>query len=317
MAGGANFRKIALSDIDDAPAATFALEEICAAGHAIDFLTENRDFHIRFSTSGPRRVAEHTHDTIQISIPLGSTIASADWRAGDGALKHALARRGHALIIPAQQRHAIAWKNRARFVNIHLAAKTTSDERQGFLRRVARLGEAHVIDDPFLTRLGEIIVLHAARNNGLDEAALVGFRMIIETHVMHPYGASSADAAASSSIAAPMEDSKGLALSGLKKITAAIKGDLTRQWTVDELAGTLGLSAGHFSRNFRRSTGASPRQWLIRQRVDAAMDRLLETREPISEIAIACGFAEQAHFTRTFTRMVGTSPGAWRRRHRA
>jgi AraC family transcriptional regulator len=319
MAGGEHFERDVLAGGNDAEAAAFALEEIDAAGHAIDFLTANRDFHIRFSTSGPRRVAEHTHDTIQISIPLGSTIASADWRAGDGALKHALARRGHALIIPAQQRHAIAWKNRARFVNIHLAAKTTTDTRQGFLRRVARLGEAHVIADPFLTRLGEIIVLHAARNNGLDEAALDGFRAIIETHVMHPYGA--ADPAVSPSLAAPAEDkvddNRGLARSALKKVTAAIKGDLSRAWTVDELAGTLGLSAGHFSRSFRRSTGASPRQWLIRQRVDAAMDKLLETREPISEIAIDCGFAEQAHFTRTFTRMVGTSPGAWRRRHQA
>lgn len=316
MAGGADFQNNALSGSDDSPAATFALEEICAAGHAIDFLTENRDFHIRFSTSGPRRVAEHSHDTIQISIPLGSTIASTDWRAADGRLKHALARRGHALIIPAQQRHAIAWKNRARFVNIHLAATTTSDERQGFLRRVARLGEAHVIADPFLTRLGEIIVLRAARNKGLDEAALDSFRTIIETHVMHPYGDASADAAASPSLDRP-EDGHGLAASALRKITAAIRGDLSRHWTVDELAGTLGLSAGHFSRRFRRSTGASPRQWLIRQRVDAAMDKLLETHEPISEIAIACGFAEQAHFTRTFTRLVGTSPGAWRHRHQA
>jgi AraC-like DNA-binding protein len=314
MAGGANFENNALSGIDDAPA-TFALEEICAAGQAIDFLTERRDFHIRFSTSGPRRVAEHSHDSIQISIPLGSTIASSDWRAADGSLKHALARRGHVLVIPAQQRHAVAWKNRARFVNIHLAATTTSDQRQGFLRRVARLGEAHVIADPFLARLGEIIVLRAARSHGLDEAALDSFRMIIETHVMHPYGASSADAAASSSFYAPVEDGQGLSASALKKITAAIKDDLAHDWTVAALAGALGLSAGHFSRSFRRSTGASPRQWIIQQRIDAAIDRLLMTQEPLSEIAIACGFAEQAHFTRTFTRLIGTSPGAWRRRH--
>jgi AraC-like DNA-binding protein len=314
MAGEANFEKNAL---DEGPAATHALEEICVAGHAIDYLTESRDFHIRFSTSGPRRVAEHSHDTIQISIPLGSTIASTDWRTADGTLKHAMARRGHALIIPARQRHAIAWKNRARFVNLHLAATTTSDERQGFLRRVARLGEAHVIADPFLSRLGEIIVLHAARHGGLDPAALESFRAIIETHVMHPYGASADDAATSPSLDAPLDGSHGLAAAALKKITAAIRGDLSRPWTVDELAGTLGLSAGHFSRSFRRSTGASPRQWLIRQRVDAAMDKLLMTDETLSQIAIACGFAEQAHFTRTFTRLIGSSPGAWRRAHQA
>ena len=301
---------------DPATAADRTLEEIRAAGHAIDFLTEDRDFHIRFSTSGPRRVAEHSHDNIQISIPLGSTIASVDWRTADGTLRHALARRGHVLIIPAHQRHAVAWKNRARFVNIHLRAATAADARHDFLRRVARLGEAHVIADPFLARLGEIIVLQAARENGLDQAALESHRMIIETHVMHPYGAATADAAPSPKLAVPADANKGLAFFALKKITAAIKDDLAHDWTVEELAGTLGLSAGHFSRSFRRSTGASPRQWLIRQRIDAAIDRLLMTQEPLSEIAIACGFAEQAHFTRTFTRLIGTSPGAWRRDHR-
>jgi AraC-like DNA-binding protein len=301
--------------LDHANGADRTLEEIRAAGHAIDFLTEKRDFHIRFSTSGPRRVAEHSHDNIQISIPLGSTIASVDWRTADGTRKHALARRGHVLIIPAHQRHAVAWKNRSRFVNIHLLAATASDARHDFLRRIARLGEAHVIADPFLARLGEIIVLHAAREDGLDQAALQSYRMIIETHVMHPYGADAGDAAADPALAAPADAGRGLALSALKKITAAIKDDLAHDWTVEELAGSLGLSAGHFSRSFRRSTGASPRQWIIQQRIDAAIDRLLMTQEPLSEIAIACGFAEQAHFTRTFTRLIGTSPGAWRRDH--
>lgn len=296
------------------PGGVSSPEDISEAGQAIDFLTAKRDFHIRLSTSGPRRVAEHSHETIQISIPLGSTIASVAWRQRNGALRHAMARRGNTLIIPARQRHAVAWKNRARFVNIHLSATTTADARQEFLRRVARLGEAHVISDPFLSRLGELIVLQAASQGGLDEAALEGFRTIIEMHVMHPYGDRPHSAAALLPEPAD-EDTGGLARSALRKITLAIKRDLARDWTVEELAGTIGLSAGHFSRSFRRSIGAPPRQWIIQQRIDAAMDRLLMTQDPLSEIALACGFAEQAHFTRTFTRLIGTSPGAWRRRH--
>lgn len=304
------------SALDDAELTEgFAVADLAGSGQAIDFRSAVTDFGIRLSSSGPRKVSEHAHDNIQISIPLGSTIASVAWRTRNGALRHALARRGHALIVPAQQRHAVAWKNRARFVNIHLSAATASDARHGFLRRVARLGEAHVIDDPFLARLGEIIVLHVAKQARLDEAALESFRMIVETHVMHPYGALPAGAASAVPLAVPTARGRGLGGSALKKITAVIKADLARDWTVPALADTLGLSAGHFSRSFRGSTGASPRQWLIQQRIDAAMDRLLMTRDPLSEIAIACGFAEQAHFTRTFTRLVGTSPGAWRRRH--
>jgi AraC-like DNA-binding protein len=297
----------------------YALVEITDAGQAIDFLTEKRDFHIRLSASGPRRVREHVHENIQISIPLGSTVASVAWRTVEGNLQHALAKRGDVLIIPPGQRHAIAWENRARFVNFHLSAATATDARHGFLGRIARLGEAHVVADRFLARLGEIIVLQAAQHAGLDEAALQGFRTIVETHVMHPYPGTTGRVPRRSALRRLANHRANTALSpaALKKVTAAIRRDLSRDWTVEALAATLGLSAGHFSRAFRRSTGASPRQWIIRQRIDAAMERLLTTRDSLAEIAFACGFAEQTHFTRTFTRVIGTSPGAWRRDHRS
>lgn len=306
---------------DDAVRAQgLAVAALTGNRQAIDFRSASTDFGIRLSSSGARNVSEHAHDNIQISIPLGSTIASVAWRNHDGTLKHALARRGHALIVPAQQRHAIAWKNHARFVNIHLSPDTTSDARHRFLRRIERLGETHVVADPFLARLGELIVLSAAKQAGLDEAALQSFRMIVETHVMNPYP-SAAPPLEWQSDAAPARpghsESSGLAPAPLRRITAAIQRDLTRDWTVEELAGELNISTGHFARAFRHSMGTSPRQWIIRQRIDAAMDRLLMTQEPLTEIAFACGFAEQTHFTRTFTRMVGTSPGAWRRRYRA
>jgi AraC-like DNA-binding protein len=317
MAQGASLEKGTLREADPASEAAHALDEITDSGQAIDFLTEARDFHIRLSTSGPRRAVEHKHENIQISIPLGSTIASVAWRRADGTLKHALAQSGHVLIIPPQQRHSIAWKNRARFVNLHLSAATASDARHGFLRRIARLGETHVVADRFLARLGEIIVLSAAEQSGLDEAALQSFRRIVETHVMHPRKNAAAAIAAlpSARPAADLRASSGLSAAALKKITAAIRGDLARDWSVGALAKTLHLSEGHFSRAFHRSTGAAPRQWIIRQRVEAAMDKLLMTQDSLAEIAFDCGFAEQTHFTRTFTRVVGTSPGAWRRRY--
>jgi AraC-like DNA-binding protein len=74
-----------------------------------------------------------------------------------------------------------------------------------------------------------------------------------------------------------------------------------------------GLSTGHFSRAFRQSTGLSPHQWLLQRRIDAARACLRDRDMPLSEVALACGFADQSHFTGIFTRCVGVSPGAWRR----
>jgi AraC family transcriptional regulator len=44
-----------------------------------------------------------------------------------------------------------------------------------------------------------------------------------------------------------------------------------------------------------------------------AQEKLRDRRLSLSDVALACGFADQSHLTRVFTGMVGVSPGAWRR----
>jgi AraC family transcriptional regulator len=73
------------------------------------------------------------------------------------------------------------------------------------------------------------------------------------------------------------------------------------------------LSLSHFSRAFRSSMGVAPHSWLLTRRIEVAKQKLRDSRLPLAEVALACGFADQSHLTRVFTRMVGVSPGAWRR----
>jgi AraC-like DNA-binding protein len=82
---------------------------------------------------------------------------------------------------------------------------------------------------------------------------------------------------------------------------------------LNEVARECRLSVSHFSRAFRRSTGAAPHNWLLTRRVDLAKEKLRDDRSSLLDVALACGFADQSHLTRVFTRMVGVSPGAWRR----
>ena len=70
------------------------------------FRSAKTDFGIKLFTRGPRTVPEHEHDNIQISIPLGDTIARVAWRTANGILHHSTIHHGHAFIIPARQRHA-------------------------------------------------------------------------------------------------------------------------------------------------------------------------------------------------------------------
>jgi AraC family transcriptional regulator len=79
-----------------------------------------------------------------------------------------------------------------------------------------------------------------------------------------------------------------------------------------ELASSVGLSPFHFVRIFRRVTGTTPHQYLIGARLRLAVQMLLDTARPITEIAYEVGFQDLSNFIRTFHRVVGRSPRAYR-----
>lgn len=86
--------------------------------------------------------------------------------------------------------------------------------------------------------------------------------------------------------------------------------------SLDELALECGLSVAHFTRAFRQSTGETPHRWLMRRRAQTAQFLLLSTDKPLAQIAVECGFVDQAHFTNQFAKITGTPPGAFRREQR-
>lgn len=83
--------------------------------------------------------------------------------------------------------------------------------------------------------------------------------------------------------------------------------------SISEVAQVCNLSRGYFIRAFRETTGMTPYQWVLRERIDRARILLRSSDTPLAEVAIACGFADQSHFTRVFASIVGTTPGNWRR----
>jgi AraC family transcriptional regulator len=107
----------------------------------------------------------------------------------------------------------------------------------------------------------------------------------------------------------------GLATWQAKRTLAHIEANLASKMEIDDLASVVALSKSHFSRAFKRSLGFSPMEYVIVRRVERAKAMIRGTREPLAEVALACGFADQAHLNRRFRDIVGISPGRWRRSH--
>jgi PAS domain S-box-containing protein len=85
--------------------------------------------------------------------------------------------------------------------------------------------------------------------------------------------------------------------------------------STEQLAGKARLSVSQFERRFRHAFGSSPRQYLMRVRVENAARILTETKQTVSEVALACGFYDHAHFSRSFRRIMNMSPSEHRSRH--
>jgi AraC-like DNA-binding protein len=106
--------------------------------------------------------------------------------------------------------------------------------------------------------------------------------------------------------------SGGLARAARLRVLDRIEHDLHSSLALSDLASEAGLSVRQFCRAFRASTGMSPYQYVLRQRVERAQS-LIAAGRPLAEIALLCGFADQSQLTRVFTRHLGLSPAAFRR----
>jgi serine phosphatase RsbU (regulator of sigma subunit)/DNA-binding GntR family transcriptional regulator/AraC-like DNA-binding protein len=107
-------------------------------------------------------------------------------------------------------------------------------------------------------------------------------------------------------------DGVGLTPACVRRVTELAHAKIEDGLTLDEMAESAGLSTGHFSQMFRKSTGETPHQFVLRLRVERAKEMLRDADARVLDVAVACGFKTQQHFARVFRRMCGASPTEYR-----
>jgi RpiB/LacA/LacB family sugar-phosphate isomerase len=103
----------------------------------------------------------------------------------------------------------------------------------------------------------------------------------------------------------------------LQRVFAYIRENLAREVSVAQLAKTVGMSQYYFSKLFKMSTGTTPHQYVMRQRVERAQELLGDQRIALAKVATQVGFETQSHFTSVFRHIVGITPKRYRERREA
>ena len=91
-----------------------------------------------------------------------------------------------------------------------------------------------------------------------------------------------------------------------------IERDFAEPLRIPQLAREAGWSAAYLQEAFRRHTGVTPHQWVLRRRMRAVKERLISSLDPIKQIAVECGFSDTAALTHAFKAETGSTPTAFR-----
>ncbi|WFU37431.1 AraC family transcriptional regulator [Bradyrhizobium sp. CB82] len=176
----------------------------------------------------------------------------------------------------------------------------------------AELGVGHIqydiasgtnIFDPVVAHLGACLLPALEKPHEANELFVGHVAMALNAHFLREYSSSRPETRAQRSGLAPWQ---------LRTAKELMRANLDGALPLARIASECGLSAAHFARAFRVSTGTPPHRWLMDQRIEQSKCLLVDSTLSLTEIAIKCGFSDQSHFTRAFSSAVGATPGRWR-----
>ena len=104
----------------------------------------------------------------------------------------------------------------------------------------------------------------------------------------------------------------GLGSARLRRIKELVHAKIEDDFSLDDMAQSVGLSTAHFARLFRKSMGETPHQFVLRQRLERAKAMLRAPDARVLDVALACGFKTQQHFAQVFRGVWGVSPTEYR-----
>ena len=217
-----------------------------------------------------------------IVVHLGGRLDRMECEFSVGPSGPVLPSRGDVWMIPAACRYAaLAQGERAEFVELSVPTPLLADAPL-----VARVRHRDAFLFDAAARLFELV-----READDDLARMASHEVgdALERHLFHRYGHRD-----------PRPVRRALSASDRNRLVDAIRGQLDAEHNLAALAALVGMDERGFTGAFRDAFGVSPWQYVMRARLEEAARLLWYGAEPVTEVALATGFASPSHFATAF-----------------
>lgn len=252
----------------------------------------------------PGRMLEHEAEAHEINISISGHLVTERISATG---RHVTSRAGAGTLCltPAGQTVGAVWDkpldNLGILLDPRYVRQTASENR---FSTNFEFQEIYREKDPLVQHIGLALLEESA--GGAATAGSLYADSLIQTltlHLLKNY----TTARAASEIA-----NGGLSGYRLRRVREYIDAHLDEELSLAELAAVADLSQYHFARAFRKSTGQTPQQYLMKQRIERAKELLAREDLPLVEVGLRTGFKNQSHFTTLFRRFTKLTPKTWR-----
>jgi AraC family transcriptional regulator len=257
--------------------------------------------HFRFRAGD---LPEHEHNDHLVTLALGQG-CGGELRTANG-LRARGQTKGSVCVIPSGHPFSASLESPSEHLAIYLDPSLVM--RAGFefqTKREFEVVERTSPNDPVISSIGMALLaeLDSERPGGRLYAESLG--NLLAVHLLRYY---------SSSGTGLQKFAGGLSGQKLRRVMALIADEYESDLSLADLAREAGMSTFHFAREFKRTTGSTPHQYLIKFRIDRAKALLSESEMPLVEVSTRSGFSHQSHFTRLFRKLTGTTPQSYRLR---
>jgi len=247
-------------------------------------------------------IAEHEHPTHLLNLLVDEPVR-AEWTT-EGRYRSAINEPGTIYLLPRGTRDKVTWMHQSSRVLLAIDPKflAQSVEETAHLEDV-ELTPYWELKDRHIAAL--MTTLHADLEDGQPAGPLYGEMLAatLAAYLVNRFSIRPIPA---------KRPTGGLPKARLKRVLEFIAAHLSDEIRLETLASIAGMSQHHFCELFRCSTGVSPHQYVIGQRVERGKQMLRDTDLSILEIGLATGFADQSHFTKTFRRIARVTPRDYR-----